>query len=750
MNQNLKQIIEGQAGSLQVHHPQYYSLKVQKRDTQSMVTNAVSARIDESLYNNPVLPRPQQELQLKKPCFPRPTNAEEASIAEDLQFDNDTDSKDDSKIDEKVIKSIDETPPGTDSDAPDRAPPMSAERLRQLDAEIRNQIYATISREDRKIMQALTSSTTVLQTSLQATPAELGLPILPPLPQLQLIDRQKWLSDPKTVKQAKASPFWPWWHRAMKVEIKQLEIVGLWEIVPVPTPESGVNVLSGEWVFKLKLDADGHPLKFTARWVARGFQQQKHVDYEETVASTGRYETLRVLLAVIAKMKLFTGHVDVGNAYLNAPLKEKLHMYYPDGFEEENLQIEGMVCLLERSLHGLEQSAVNRFNTIGDLFLKKGFIRSKADPCLYSQRSPRSNQDGGNTNVTYIFVYADDVLIAASSAKLVNETKALISTKWTTTDLGPLQHYLSIKVTHQREAGILTISQKTHIDRIAKKAIGPNAPVGTESKIVRPLTPLAYVPTKETEKQANPRAVTKYQSDIGFVDYGNTATRPDLALAVSILSQFLANPNEEHQEQARKALAYAGRTSHYTITYTAGDNLGLWGHVDASYGSCDEMKSRTGYVFFFAGGPISWKSEQQSSTAKSSAEAEYMALSTAGSEALWLRRLIHDLVPQTPTEPTPLFSDSQAALSMTVNPKNAGCTKHSEVYWHWIREQIERKKISLHHTKGTENLADGLTKPLASRQFKLFVAGLKLTPDPWNEDLDIWKGATPYSNWGAP
>jgi hypothetical protein len=144
------------------------------------------------------------------------------------------------------------------------------------------------------------------------------------------------------------------------------------------------------------------------------------------------------------------------------------------------------------------------------------------------------------------------------------------------------------------------------------------------------------------------------------------------------------------------------------------------------------MKSRTGFVFFFAGAPISWKSQQQSRTAKSSAEAEYMALSTAGSEAIWLRRLNNDLDPGLHTKkdlsPIPLFSDSQSAISMTLNPKNAGRTKDIDMHWHWIREQVEKKRIILHYVKGVENIADGLTKPLAFPQFKLFIAGLKLDP----------------------
>lgn len=217
-----------------------------------------------------------------------------------------------------------------------------------------------------------------------------------------------------------------------------------------------------------------------------------------------------------------------------------------------------------------------------------------------------------------------------------------------------------MKIIYQKEAGVLSISQKTYINRISKDAIGPiesnasseaaSSKASPSKTILKPRIPLNYIPIKEQEHIASTKAVKQYQSDIGSVNYANTVSRPDLALAVSMLSQFLVNPNEEHQKLATRLLAYTGGTSNYTLIYRANsnkssngvleksdeNNLDLWGHVDASYASGADMKSRTGFVFFFAGAPISWKSQQQSSTTKSSAEAEYMALSAVGSEAIWL------------------------------------------------------------------------------------------------------------------
>jgi hypothetical protein len=83
------------------------------------------------------------------------------------------------------------------------------------------------------------------------------------------------------------------------------------------------------------MNASGELARFKARWVARGFMQEEGVDYYETFAGTGRYETLRVLLVAILLLRLYTVYVDVNLAYLNAVLKEQIYVDYLYGFEDE-------------------------------------------------------------------------------------------------------------------------------------------------------------------------------------------------------------------------------------------------------------------------------------------------------------------------------------------------------------------------------------------------------------------------------
>ena len=71
----------------------------------------------------------------------------------------------------------------------------------------------------------------------------------------------------------------------------------------------------------------------------------------------------------------------------------------------------------------------------------------------------------------------------------------------------------------------------------------------------------------------------------------------------------------------------------------------------------------------------SWSSKRLLSVAKSSAEAEYIALSTSSHELIWLRRLLED-IEFAQSKPTVLFEDNQSAIELSKNPKFHSSTKH--------------------------------------------------------------------------
>ena len=203
--------------------------------------------------------------------------------------------------------------------------------------------------------------------------------------------------------------------------------------------------------------------------------------------------------------------------------------------------------------------------------------------------------------------------------------------------------------------------------------------------------------------------------------YVTTATRPDLASAVSILSKYMSKPSKEHWQGVKRILRYIKGTINYGLIFKAEDNKGiLAGYSDADWaGDIDTRRSTSWYVFQICGSTVSWCSKRQSSVSRSSTEAEYIALSMASQEAVWLSRLLKNVgVKQ--EEPILIYEDNQGAIELSRKPKFHNRTKHIDIAHHFIREKVKDKVIYVKYCETEQMLADIMTKPLSKVLFEKF------------------------------
>jgi len=180
----------------------------------------------------------------------------------------------------------------------------------------------------------------------------------------------------------------------------------------------------------------------------------------------------------------------------------------------------------------------------------------------------------------------------------------------------------------------------------------------------------------------------------------------------------------------KHVLSYLRGTLDVGITYGSvnAKAANLIGYSDADWGGdVETRKSTGGYVFTLNGGPISWSSKRQSTVALSSTEAEYMAMTQAAKEAAWLRLLLTNLGIYKGQETIPIHVDNRSAIAMGINPEFHQRTKHIDIQYHYVRQEIEAKRISTPYIETSRMLADGLTKPLAPPKFAIFTTELHLT-----------------------
>ncbi len=154
----------------------------------------------------------------------------------------------------------------------------------------------------------------------------------------------------------------------------------------------------------------------------------------------------------------------------------------------------------------------------------------------------------------------------------------------------------------------------------------------------------------------------------------------------------------------------------------------------------DTSKSTTGVVTYLGNTTITWKVRKQKSTALSSTEAEYMAMTEASKEIMYLKSVLNSIGIQQP-ESINLFVDNKGAIDLSRNPAYHDRSKHIKRLYHFIRDQIADKSLTVHHVDGEDNVADIMTKPLGNVKQQYYCKQLGL----FNQSVDSHSGSVRIS-----
>ena len=197
-----------------------------------------------------------------------------------------------------------------------------------------------------------------------------------------------------------------------------------------------------------------------------------------------------------------------------------------------------------------------------------------------------------------------------------------------------------------------------------------------------------------------------------------TATRPDIMQGVSLISRFMETPKDTHWSVGKRILRYIAGTRDYGIMYASTEKKELIGYTDSDFaGSLDDRKSTSGYVFHLGSGVIAWASKKQPIVTLSSAEAEYVAATSAACQAVWLRRVL-DGLKQKQQGSTAIYCDNTSAIALSKNSVFHQKSKHIDTRYHFIRELVSNGEVHLKPCKSSDQLADIFTKPLAIDVFE--------------------------------
>jgi peptidoglycan hydrolase-like protein with peptidoglycan-binding domain len=505
------------------------------------------------------------------------------------------------------------------------------------------------------------------------------------------------------------------WIPSMDEEVKEIIANDVWDVV---NPPPGVSILTGKFAYKVKTNADGEVTRYKSRWCARGFEQELGVDVLETFASVVKPMSYKLLFALACLLGWSIEQMDVKTAFLYGKIDTDVYMELPPNIKD---QYPGKICKLKKALYGLKQSPRIWYLTLSQALRPMGFVAISEDHSVFVNRDKR----------LVLATYVDDLLILGKDQEAIASVKSALSEHFKMSDLGPVAHYLGVKVIREdtSRGSRIKLTQRAYAEKVLRTfGMADCTPVATPMD-----ENLVLEPSKEASDSQDRKW---YQRAVGSLMYLMLCTRPDIAYAVSQLGRFAANPSQKHHAALKRLFRYLKGTSDYGLVIdTQGRPDILTGYTDANWGRDDDRRSTGGYVFTFAGTAISWKSKRQATVSLSSCEAEYIAESEAAKEAIWLQRLLCelrvDLSQPSASEPVTILGDNRGALALAKNPMYHARTKHVDIRYHFVREKVEERLVKMEWIAGGLNPADGLTKPLGKTKFESFrrMVGLRRIDD---------------------
>jgi hypothetical protein len=496
--------------------------------------------------------------------------------------------------------------------------------------------------------------------------------------------------EPKTLAEAFARPDGPKWRAAAATEWRALEEQQCFQLVARPIAD---NILRCMWVARIKSDG-----RYKMRLVVKGCGQVPGVDFHESSAPVVRFETTRVMLSIAAADDLELMQFDVDHAFLNGDLDEDVFMEQPEGYKDETTR----VIKLRRSLYGLKQAPLMWFRKLDPVLRELGFAPSQFDRCLYV------NLSAG----IYLAIYVDDGLVAGPSLEAINDVISRLGEKFKVTS-SAANCYVGIEVERNRARREIRLHQTAYCKKVierfglldAKPASVPADPNTDLSIVDVESTPLTDIPYREL---------------VGSLMFLMVGTRPDLAYIVGKLSANLDSPHAVHWNAGKRVVRYLKATPTRGITFgrPTREQNELVAYSDADWaGDTKDSKSTSGVLMMMNGGPLVWSSRKQTCVSVSTTESEYVAMCAAAKEIVWLRGLLGDC-DKKQAEPTPLFCDNMGAVALIKNPVFHRRSKHINVQYNYTRSLEDDLTLEVSHVGTEEQLADFLTKPLATRKLE--------------------------------
>ena len=289
-----------------------------------------------------------------------------------------------------------------------------------------------------------------------------------------------------------------------------------------------------------------------AHLVAKGYNQQKGVDYLDTFSPVIRLATIHIVLTLATVKGWSLRQLDVKNAFLHRHLDTTIFMDQPLGFVDSATPTH--VCLLKRALYGLKQAPRAWFDWFSSFLIDFGFFCSSADSSLFIYKC--------ESHILILLVYVDDIILTGSSDSLLAQFVSQLAVQFSIKDLGSLNYFLGIQVC--RFSDDIFLSQSKYMtDILTRLNMVDCKPVAT---------PMASKRVSLPQGDSLYSDLTEYRRIVGTLQY-LTLTRPNLNYAVNTVCQYMHAPTMEHFQMVKRILCYVNGTCLWVFEFFAREAL---------------------------------------------------------------------------------------------------------------------------------------------------------------------------------
>ena len=487
-----------------------------------------------------------------------------------------------------------------------------------------------------------------------------------------------------------------------------------------PMPISKVDdkkfrkIIMSMMFMKEKYSPSGEFEKLKARLVAGGHMQDRSVYEVENITSpTVSTAAVFTIAAIAAREGRKVITMDIGGAYLHAKMEKDVYMKLDkictvilcdiDPTYKEFVLPDGTCNVkLKKALYGCVESARLWYNRISEFLIKLGYEKNPVEECVFN----KYDEDGVQCTVA---LYVDDLKAASKSDELLEELyqSCLIEFKEVTKHEGKIFPYLGMNFDYSEE-GKVKVTMSGYIDDLMRYT-------NTCGTCTTPATDQLFNVREDSVKLDDARR-EEFHSIVAKCLYLSKRVRVDILLTVSFLTTRVLCPDEDDWNKLSRLLKYLNGSRNIGLCLEPGESKSLCAYIDASYGVHVDGKSHSGMCMSIGKGTFYARSCKQKIVSKSSSEAELIAASDMGTDAIHHNEFL--IGQREEPGPADIKQDNQSTMAMISKGKSTAVrSRHVNIRYYWLKDRIDNGEVTITYLPTAEMVADVLTKPIQGEKF---------------------------------